>query len=59
MDDSSTESGTPKARLTYLLAELARRFPDAVNPLSSQLPETKYLAAIDRLIEKSRTIEYS
>ncbi len=53
MDDSSTESGTPKARLAKLLAELDKRFPGVVNPISSEPPEPKYLAEIDRLIEKS------
>jgi hypothetical protein len=42
--------GTPIARLTYLLDELAKRFPGAVNPCLSDPPEPKYLAAIDRLI---------
>jgi hypothetical protein len=45
--------GTPLARLSYLLDELAKRFPGVHCPIMSDPAEPKYLAAIDRLIEKS------
>lgn len=49
MDDGP---GTPIARLTHLLEELAKRFPGVHCPIMSDPPEPKYLAAIDRLIER-------
>lgn len=52
MDDGP---GTPIARLTYLLAELDKRFPGVVNPVMSDPPEPKYLAAIDYLIRNQNT----
>ena len=42
--------GTPVARMEYLHDELDKRFPDAVNPVLSDPPEPKYLAAIDALV---------
>lgn len=41
--------GTPSYRLNWLLAELDKRFPGAVHPLSSSDGEHNYLAAIDAL----------
>lgn len=52
MDDD--QPGSPLARLSYLLDELDKRFPGVVNPVLSDPPEPKYLAAIDRLIEKCK-----
>jgi hypothetical protein len=42
--------GTPIARLSYLLDELRRRFPDTISVYSSEPPEPKYLEAIDKLL---------
>lgn len=44
-------AGTPEARLSTLLAELAKRFPDAHQPFQSDPPELRYLAAIDALLK--------
>jgi hypothetical protein len=44
-------AGTPSARLHYLFDELDQRFPNAVSPVSSEPPEPKYLAAIDKLMK--------
>jgi hypothetical protein len=41
--------GTPSNRLNSLLTELGKRFPAEVNPVASDPPEPKYLAAIDAL----------
>jgi len=50
MDDR----GTPLYRLTSLLNELAKRFPDAHNEIMSNPPETKYLEEIDKLITSKK-----
>lgn len=47
--------GTPIHRLTRLLEELDKRFPGVVNPILSDPPEPKYLAAIDALIRNQTT----
>lgn len=44
--------GTIHWRYCRLMEELDKRFPGVVNPLLSDPPEPKYLAAIDRLIER-------
>ena len=41
--------GTPHARLSWLLKELQRIFPDCCSEFSSEAPEPKYIAAIERL----------
>lgn len=41
--------GGPSARLSYLLDELAARFPDAYQPFSSAPSEPRYLSKIDQL----------
>lgn len=51
--------GTPSARMTYLHAELDKRFPDAVNPVLSDPPEPKYLAAIDALKEDAERYRWA
>lgn len=47
--EARTGPGTPSYRLDWLLAELDKRFPGAVRPLSSSDGEHNYLAAIDSL----------
>lgn len=47
--------GSPSWRLTRLLDELKKRFPEAHNPIMSDPPEPKYLAAIDRALFPERT----
>lgn len=47
MDDGP---GSVPYRFRRLMEELDKRFP--INPLLSDPPEPKYLAAIDRLIER-------
>lgn len=42
--------GTPEARLTKLLEELHKRFPNISQVMSDPI-EPKYLAEIDRLID--------
>lgn len=42
--------GTPIARLTYLLAELEKRFPGVVDSYSSEPPEPLLLAALDKAL---------
>ena len=42
--------GTPSHRLDYLLGELDKRFPGVVEATSSEPPEPKYIAEIDKLI---------
>lgn len=44
--------GTPIARLTYMLDEMERRFPGVVNPVASDPPEPKLLAAVDAALAK-------
>lgn len=44
------DSGTTKQRLEALLQQLQQRFPHAVDPLSSEPPEEKLLAAIDHAL---------
>ena len=46
--------GTPAHRLSRLLDELAERFPDAHDPVMSDPPEPKYLAAIDAILPRTR-----
>lgn len=53
-DDTHNQAGTPSARLNGLLAELAKRFPEAHEPFRSDPPELRYLAAIDVLLEKGQ-----
>lgn len=48
--------GTPVARLTYLLDELEKRFPGVVNPVLSDPPEPKLLAALDAQVEEFRAL---
>lgn len=43
--------GTPEARLTKLLEELNKRFPNVSQVMSDPI-EPKYLAEIDRLIDQ-------
>lgn len=43
--------GSPAHRLSYLLSDLATRFPVAHDPLSARAPEPDYLDAIDQLKE--------
>lgn len=50
--------GTPIRRLSWLLDELAKRFPDAGQPLSDQAPEHRYLLAIDYLIAIQRVMNH-
>lgn len=50
-------SGTPEARLTYLLEELGRRFPEAEQPYRSDPPEVRFLAAIDTLLDEKSKIK--
>lgn len=52
-NDNSCGPGSPSYRLQKLIEELAKRFPDAYDAFSSRAPESKLLAAIDKLIEDS------
>lgn len=45
-------AGTPEFRFTALMNALEERFPEAVDPASSDPPEPKLLAAIDSLLAK-------
>ncbi len=47
--------GSPSSRLQHLFDELAKRFPEAEQPYSSQAPEPRYLKAIDKLLKKEKT----
>jgi hypothetical protein len=49
-------SGTPSARLNYMLGELNQRFPLAVDVFSSEPAEPKFIAAIDELIAEVRRL---
>lgn len=50
--------GTPSYRLDFLITELAKRFPDAYDAYSSMAPESKFLDAIDNLVEiKKQAVE--
>jgi hypothetical protein len=53
MDDKGP--GTVYHRFSRLLDELDKRFPGVANPVMSDPPEPKYLAAIDRLLEKCKS----
>lgn len=48
--------GTPYARLCYLLDELEKRFPGVVNPVMSDPPEPKLLAALDGRIASLKDV---
>ena len=48
-DTGMPMAGTPLARLTWLLGELVKRFPEAHRPFASDPPESRYLAALDAL----------
>lgn len=48
--DVAVGPGTPIYRLTWLLSELEKRFPEAHNSFSSEPAELKYLEAIDQLL---------
>jgi hypothetical protein len=48
--------GSPIHSLTFLISELHERFPDAHNPILSDPPEPKYLAAIDSLLAENRRL---
>lgn len=48
-------NGTAEARLTKLLDELAKRFPEVSQVLSDPI-EPKYLAEIDRLLNIEKSI---
>jgi hypothetical protein len=50
-------SGTPSARLNYMLGELNQRFPLAVDVFSSEPAEPKFIAAIDELIAEVRRLQ--
>lgn len=57
-DDNADEGtpGTPLARLSYLLDELEKRFPGVVNPVMSDPPEPKLLAALDAKIASLKVV---
>jgi hypothetical protein len=48
--------GSPIHSLTFLISELHKRFPDAHNPILSDPPEPKYLAAIDSLLAENKRL---
>lgn len=54
LKDWRGQEGTPSARLNGLLAELAKRFPEAHQPFRSDPPELLYLEAIDALLKKGQ-----
>jgi hypothetical protein len=49
---AASESGTPAARFESLMTELENRFIDP-DPFSAKLPERRYLAMIDKLIQRA------
>lgn len=51
MNVENNGPGTPIYRLSKFFEELDKRFPGVVNPILSDPPEPKYLAAIDRVIQ--------
>jgi hypothetical protein len=51
--------GSVNFRFQHIMDDLAERFPDVHNPVMSDGPDQKYIAAIDKLLERADFCEWT